>query len=181
MKWSKIIWGKGWELDDLYWRGVNTMNKDNDLLAGTMEGTRYMVWWQLSDVDPKMIRICECIAKIICHASMLKVDDYRLRDQPTSDRVCELCDAYTVENIFHLLMQCPGMYDEHVEMHDHIYRCIPEIKKIFTEEPHNVFFWLLGRNVKDICEESHIEFRRIAGMWIHRIYCKAVRNRSGIG
>ena len=45
----------------------------------------------------------------------------------------------------------------------------------------NVFFWLLGRNVNDLSEESHIEFRRIAGMWIHRIYCKAVKNRSGIG
>ena len=32
-KWSEIVWKKGWEFDDNYWRAVNTMNKDNDLVS----------------------------------------------------------------------------------------------------------------------------------------------------
>ena len=175
------LWGKGWELDDKYWRAVNTMNKENDRLASTMSGARYMVWWQLSDYDADMMKICECGAKIICHTSLLKVDDYRLKDQPPSSKTCELCDLYAVENIFHLLMQCPGMYDEQEAMYDHIYRNAPEIRKIFTDEPIFVFFWLLGRNIPDINEKHHIAPRRIAGRWIYRIYHKAVHNRSGVG
>ena len=62
-KWSDLVWGKGWQLDDNYWRSVNTMNKGNALLASTMEGTWYMVWWQMSDAETSMIKECECIAK----------------------------------------------------------------------------------------------------------------------
>ena len=157
------------------------MNKENDLLASTMSGARYMVWWQLSDCDADMMKMCECITKIICHTSLLKVDDYRLKDQPPSSKTCELCDLYVVENIFHLLMQCPGMHDEQEAMYDQIYRNAPEIRKIFTDEPSNVFFWLLGRNIPDISKNDHIALRRIAGRWIYRIYYKAVQNRSGVG
>ena len=78
-------------------------------------------------------------------------------------------------------MQCPGMHKEQVEMYEHIYRHVPEIRKRFADESQNVFFWLLGRNIDDISEESHIEYRRIAGMWIHIIYCKAVKSRCGVG
>ena len=66
------------------------MNKENDLLAGTM------IWCQVSGSDTSMMRICECIAKLLCHTSLLMVDDYRLRDRPPSSRICELCDLYTV-------------------------------------------------------------------------------------
>ena len=77
-KYSELICGKGWKLGDKYWRAANTMNKKNDLLACTVNGARYMIWWQLSDSDTSMMKICECIAKILCHTSLLKVDDYRL-------------------------------------------------------------------------------------------------------
>ena len=63
-KWSELIWRKGWELDDNYWRAINTMNKENDLLSSTMSGSRYMVWWQLSDIATDMIKVCECIALV---------------------------------------------------------------------------------------------------------------------
>ena len=83
-KWSDLVWG----IDDDYWRSVNTMNKGNDLLASTMEGIRYMVWWQMSDAETSMIKECECIAKILCHKSLQKVDDFRLKDQPPSSKMC---------------------------------------------------------------------------------------------
>ena len=157
------------------------MNKENDLLACTMDGARYTVWWHLSDYDSDMMKICECIAKDLCHTSLLKVDDYRLKDQPPSSKICELCDMYTVENIFHLIMQCPGMYDEQVEMYNQIYLCAPVIRRMFAEEPQNVFFWLLGRNIPDLSKIDHLALRRTAVMWIRRIYLKAVQSRSGIG
>ena len=157
------------------------MNMENDLLACTMNGARYTVWWQLSDYDSDMMKICECIAKILCHTSLLKVDDYRLKDQPPSSKICELCDMYTVENIFHLMMQCPEMYDGQVEMYNQICVCALVIRRKFAEEPRNVFFWLLGRNIPDFNEIDHLALRRTAGMWIRRIYLKAVQSRSGIG
>ena len=178
-KWSELIWRKGWELDDNYWRAINTMNKENDLLSSTMSGFWYMVWWQLSDIATDMIKVCECIAIILCHTSLLKCDDYRLKDQPPSGRICELCDLYANENIHHLLMQCPGIYNEQLDMHEHICREVPEIQQKIADEPNNVLFWLLGRDIVDISEECHMKFRCIAGKWIYNH--KAVMSRSGIG
>ena len=72
------------------------------------------------------------------------------------------------------------MYHEQKEMHDQISLYVPDIMGKFTEEPHYVFFWLIRRNVLDIIEKGHMDFRRIAGRWIYRIYCKVVLNRRGI-
>ena len=119
--------------------------------------------------------------KILCHTSLLKVDDFRLKDQPPSSKMCEQCDLYNIEDIHHLLMQCPGMYHEQKEMHEQISLYVPEIMGKFTEEPHNVFFWLIGRNVPDISEKGHMDLELIAGRWIYRIYRKVVLNRRGIG
>ena len=179
--WSKLIWDKGWELDDNYWCVINFMNKETDLLSSTMMGARYNVWWQLSDKDHSAIKICECIAKIMCHTSLLKVDDYRLKDQTPSSRMCEMCDSYRYENIQHLLMQCPGMDREHIEMHEHLYQEVPEIKQIFADDPGNVFLWLIGRDVPNLSDNGLMKFRCIAGEWIYKIYHKAILSRSGIG
>ena len=180
-KWSQIVWKKGWEFDDNYWRAVNTMNKDNDLLSSVMPGNRYLAWWQMADFMHNMIKECECVAKILCHTSLLKCDDYRLKGQPPSVKVCELCDSYATENIHHLLMQCPGMYKEQFHMHEQIFRVIPEMRQKFADEPSNAFFWLLGRNIPNVSEECQVKFRCIAGKWIYKMYHKAVLNRSGIG
>ena len=62
-KWSELIWRKGWDLDDNYWRALNTMNKENDLLTSTMTGSRYMVWWQLSDIATDMFKYGRSLLK----------------------------------------------------------------------------------------------------------------------
>ena len=180
-KWAELVWGKGWLLDDNYWRAVNTMNKENDLLNCTMEGTRYTVWWQLTDIAHHMVKECECIARILCHTSLLKVDDYRLKDSPHSSRTCELCNQYALESIHHLLMQCPGMHEEQKGLHEQLSLVTPEIIEKFAEEPQNSFFWLIGRNVPNISDKCLQDFRCIAGKWIYKMYNKAIKNRCGVG
>ena len=180
-KWSDLLWKKGWELDDLFISSIDIMNKETEFLSSIMDGSHYNVWWQLSDKDNSMIKVCECIAKIICHTSLLKVDDYRLKDQTPSSRVCEMCDSFSPENIHHLLLQCHGMYREQMEMHEHLRREVPEIEQIFAEDPGNIFLWLLGKNIPNLSDKSHMKFRCIAGIWIYKIYHKAILSRSGIG
>ena len=68
-KWSQIVWKKGWDLDDNYWRAVNTMNKHNDRLTSVMPGNRYLAWWQMADFMHNMIKECECVAKILVFES----------------------------------------------------------------------------------------------------------------
>ena len=117
----------------------------------------------------------------ICHTSMLKVDEYRYKDKPPNSRICELCNMYAVENIHHLLMQCPGLHKEQEGMYENLYRNITEIAQKSGDEPRSVFFWLLGRDIPDLCENDLTETRCIASRWICRIYYKTILSRSGIG
>ena len=67
------------------------------------------------------ILLCEDMATLICHASLLKVDDLRLKDAPPSSRVYENCHLFSLECIHHILMQCPGYRYERDAMYSNIY------------------------------------------------------------
>ena len=79
-----------------------------------------MTWWQLSDADPSVMKTCECMARILAHASRLKGDDVNLKGLPARHRVCPQCDLYALENIHHIVMQCPGFHDLRVKMCEEI-------------------------------------------------------------
>ena len=179
--WSNTVWEKARELDDCYWRMINTTHQENDIIRCTLPCTRYMSWWSLSDKFPSWIRICECMVRIIGHNSLLKVDDYHLRGLTMSHKVCEMCDLYMVESIQHIIMQCPGVYKARESMYNQIYENIPSLMNIFSEQPSKVLFWLLGRPVDDIAVPDAEMLLFISGYWIYSIYNKTLRNRSGIG
>ena len=50
--WSKCLWGKAWQLEDIYLSSTSMLHKDNDLLVKTVAKARYLSWWQLSDKYP---------------------------------------------------------------------------------------------------------------------------------
>ena len=73
-----------------------------------MQGAvNYLVWWQISDRFPKVIKTCKVMARIVCSNSILKSDDYRTRKGNDSERICNLCDNYEVEDMKHVILHCP--------------------------------------------------------------------------
>ena len=68
---------------------------------------KFSVWWWISDRWPNLIGMCETIIKIICRVSRLKVDDHTLKGATHSLKACDKCDMYVIEDIYHILMQCP--------------------------------------------------------------------------
>ena len=68
--------------------------QENDLLSLTIGNSRHLSWWQSSDKDHKHIKMCENMSKIVCHASVLKRGDYRLKGLPMSNRTCAMCDIF---------------------------------------------------------------------------------------
>ena len=76
---TKIVWDRGWSLEDTYWSLEARLYRDLDLLVRVCSGPKYLKWWALSNKYPHMIRICEKVSKLICHASLLKCDGVRLK------------------------------------------------------------------------------------------------------
>ena len=146
-KWSNLVWDKAWEVEDLFWESTRVLYKNNDLLYKTLSCTRYSPWWDLSDKFPYMIRICENMAKLVSHSSMLKGDDIRLKGLPQSVKNCQACDMYIIESLQHLVMQCPEFEDERVKMSEEIYKIDDRLKITFEEKPSEVFYWYIGKRI----------------------------------
>ena len=107
-----------------------------------------MTWWQLSDADPSLMRMCECTTLIPAHASRLRCDDNNLKWLPASHGVCSGCDLYNLETIHHIVMQCPDYHDLRLKMYDDIRFLEGEIPQKFKEEPVMVFKWLMSRSIE---------------------------------
>ena len=105
--WSKLKWERAWALEDANWKASNTILRENDLLTMTVGNTRYLAWWRMSDTDYRMVKMCETMSRIICHASLLKKDDFRLKGSTMSHKTCIMCDLYCIEDIIHIISQCP--------------------------------------------------------------------------
>ena len=103
-KWSQTVWRKAWEYEDLYWDSTRIIHRSNDLLYKTITHTRYISWWRISDIRPNLIRMCENLAKLVCHTRHLKCDDVRLKDLPPSHRTCIECDFYAKEDLIDIVM-----------------------------------------------------------------------------
>ena len=134
-------------------------DRSQDLLKRIDSGCRYLSWWYLSDIHPKMMYMCENLAKIVCHASLLKTDDVRLKRQTLAAKFCELCDLSASDDANHLVMQCPALQVVRNQMFDEI-RGIPD-----------------GTGAI----EQMVNIWKILGKYINVMYGMNLRRRKGVG
>ena len=78
-----------------------------DILKGVCNECRYLSWWKISDKHPELMKRCEILARIVCHATTLRGDDIRCKSQNGVEKMCNLCDQYENENARHLVLNCP--------------------------------------------------------------------------
>ena len=180
-RWSTLVWQRAWNLEDINWRASNMIHQDNDLLALTIGDSRYLSWWHLCDIDYRLINMCENLSKIVCHASLLKRDDFRLRGMTMSNKTCIHCSMYCIEDIMHIINQCPFYDSERNSMYDEIYKICPNAKRLCEKEIGLVPYFLLGRRIPEMEENELIWFWSISGEFINRMYKKAISSRTGIG
>ena len=80
--WRETIWKRAWELEDVFWCLKSRCHKRLIVLVNVCNSTRYVIWWQLVDKYFWLMRDCEIMIKILCHSSLLKTDDVRLKSLP---------------------------------------------------------------------------------------------------
>ena len=61
------------------------------------------------------------MTKIISQCSMLKSDDFNLKDKSDGHKLCLNCDHGLKEDIRHIIMQCPFTIQEKGAMFEEIY------------------------------------------------------------
>ena len=179
--WSKLIWDRAWKLEDANWQASNLILKDNDLLINTMGETKYITWWSISDMDYRLMSMCEDMSKLVCHASRLKRDDVRLKSLTMSYRTCTNCELYCIEDIVHIVSQCPFYQDDRANMYKEIFERCPNVKVVSDSGSSNFVYYLLGKQIPSICDEEMLIFWCLSGNAISRMYRKALSSRTWVG
>ena len=178
--WKRMVWERGWSLDDTFWSLEARLHKELDLLVHVCSDARYLSWWNILIRYPEMIYISETMARIVSHASLLKIDDVRLKRQPRSSRVCTGCEMYVIEDIYHIVMQCPRTEHLRRAMFDDL-NDDPAINGVLTRHDHDILYICLGKNPNEPDLEVMERLWCISGWHIGRIYEHVLRLRTGVG
>ena len=159
-RWKQMVWEKAWILEDAYCQVECRLHRSLELLESLGCANRYLTWWYIADKFSFQISTCQIMAKIVCHASLLKADDVHLKRSSTAARFCPLCDLAHKDNIMHLVMHCPRFHQERSDLFDAL-RSIPGGIGIYVlDTERNILNILLGRHAAhqfyfQLLETSH--------------------------
>ena len=179
--WKKLVWQKGWQLEDVYWRIEKQMHKSLDILNGVCPLSRYLNWWMIADKFPKLMKECEFLARIISHASVLKGDDFKYKGLAVTAKTCDLCNEFEVEDARHLLTRCPYFVNERDAMFNEISQIEDGSGIVFFESNVDLLFSLLGRPVDSLDPEQMERIWLIILRYVSGMYRECVRYKRGIG
>ena len=179
--WKKMVWQKAWCIGDEDWRFRITYFKNTNLLAHTMGNVRYISWWQLSDKKPELMRYCEDLAKVVCKTSLLKDDDPRLKHALPTNRMCQVCDGFNIENARHVFIHCDYVNDERQEMFRDIEAIPNDTGRTIMANSVDILHTLLGKPSSYVSREQNMLFWEIVVKHMSGIYRKVVNERNGIG
>ena len=160
--WEKMIWDRAWSLEDTYWRIETHLKRELDILSEVNHSPRYSIWWTLSDNDHSCTYFCKTMARLTCHASLLKSDDLRLKSQSMAAKMCSMCDLTAVENVSHLDMQCPKLEIERANMFTEIERVVDNFNNVIAGDDELIINVLLGKAPKSIPSDKMVLIWRIA-------------------
>ena len=178
--WKNMVWSRGWSLEDTHWCLEARLHRELDLLTMLNPKSRYLTWWSLSNRFPETLHFCETLARIVSHASLLKCDDVRLKQQPRSNRVCSLCNLYAIEDIFHVTMQCPGTHQLREAMFNDL-KVDPEVEEVLTVYERETLKLCLGKYPDDCDWYTMEKLWCKSGKHISGIYRYVLSQRQGVG
>ena len=140
----------------------------------------YLNWWFLGDNMHHLQGMCETMARLVCHTSLLKDDDVRLNEGSYLQAVCPNCDLGIRETVKHLVMQCPSSENRRTIMLREIESDVGGFAEACTQAPDQVFLWLMGKNAEGVEPKGMIRIWAIAGLHISRMYKVCIGPREGI-
>ena len=171
-------WEMAWDKEDDDCITMFKQPHQDFLLYNVTSHPYYLIWWIISDLMPNMIRMCECMASLVCETSRVKSDDYRLKGKSFSYKVCIKCELGVKESIHHIVMQCPLYDEERRNMYGELESLNDDTINQILEEPQNIFHTLMGKQPDNTPFEAMVNFWLITGKFISGMYARAISGRE---
>ena len=178
--WRNLIWSRAWALENRDWAFRSEIFRASLTVKNLDNNVHYLIWWQLSDDNPAIIALCETMAKLVCKTSLLKADDYWLKNEVPSVRRCSECDMYRLEDARHIILECPAFQDIRTEMFHHISE-IENRHGVRITNREDILYYLLGKQCQDLTPEANLDFNLCCARYINKIYRTVLNRRTGIG
>ena len=173
-QWKKKVWAAAWGKELEKWQEI-VDTEPLSMLRNITTGPTYSIWWQLSDLDPTLVKKCEVMVKLICKASKLKYDDPKLKRKPFAARMCVKCNLASRDDARHMVMQCLAHGEIRGIMHDEIERICPNIN------PLDYFDIIMGKFIEDWEFADMVPIWEVSCRHISEMYRRSVWGREGVG
>ena len=119
------------------------------------------------------------MVKILCHASLFRIDDVRLKSLPIAEKFCNLCDHGAVDDAKHMVMQCPHFQPKRTEMFNEIEALLMRPDYAINQMDENIFLSLMGKPAVNISQEVMCDIWLCSVRHISSMYRRKLR--QGIG
>ena len=167
------------ELDECFWAIQVLSQRSLDLLSNVCGGSGYLVWWQISDANHRLMKCCEIMVRLVSHESLLKTNDVRLKGSPAAARFCNSCNLAAMDDARNLIMQCPAWQEERTDMMREI-SVIPDGSgHALLESQCDLVYVLMGKSAKGCTFEQMVIVWSISARYITRMYNRRIK--EGIG
>ena len=173
-EWKEIVWRKVWPKEDDDCALMYKQPHQKYLLFEMTDKPYYLVWWIIADMLPRKTSMCEIMAALVCDTSILKNSDYRLKKKSFSHKICTRCDLGTIEDIRHLLMQCPFFSTEMRNLYESLGRMGSDVASRVANDAQNYFHIIMGKQPEYATFQSMVDIWLLTGECISKIYRCAV-------
>ena len=180
-EWSGLVWKRAWEIEDEDWSNRTDFFSSVIRLNTTIGKPNYLIWWSISDANPKLIRACEVMAELVCGSSKLKCHDPTLKRASFNMKMCNLCNDHAREDINHLVMACKWHEQTRMEMFNEMKHLNDGIGRAIIDRADICIDMLLGKPVNGFEDHDLICMWKCACKWISKIYFDTLKNREGVG
>ena len=178
LEWKKLVWERVWSMEDDDCTVIYKQPHQKYLLFEIADRPYYLIWWILADLFPRKMQMCEIMAKLVCDSGLLKSTDYRLKGKSFSNKICCKCEMGTLEDIHHLLMQCPFYSNEQTNLHQSLTTLGTNMATRIINEPAFYFHTIMGKQPENAEFQDMIEIWLLTGDHISSLYRKAVKGRK---
>ena len=95
--------------------------------------------------------------------------------------MCTNCELGVVENVYHMVMQCPFTEDIRKAMFEAMDSFVVDFSNRIKDNPSNTQAWLLGRTMEEVETHTMCTGLEISGRHICTMYRRVINSRKGIG